>query len=170
VSRPGPQYPGERWQHQHESERDRSAKGPIVEPEPSQAQVQQTLGRDEAGREAHQVAEQEEQADAGVQGDGRGKGGDGGVPPAAPERSDPRAATAAMARATKEARTSRRLGSGAVIGGAGFADDSRRAPQSKSVIPSRSNRNQPLSFSKHLYKLRCRIQQIEGLQAYRNAI
>jgi hypothetical protein len=58
------------------------------------------------------------------------------------------------------------------------ADEDRRALltirdarlKASQSIPSRSNRKQPFSFSKHLYKLRCRIQQIEGLQAYRNAI
>ena len=44
----------------------------------------------------------------------------------------------------------------------------------KPVIPNRSNRKQPFSFSKRLYKLRWRIescvQQAQGLQANRNAI
>ena len=44
----------------------------------------------------------------------------------------------------------------------------------KPVIPNRSNRKQPFSFSKRLYKLRWRIescvQQAEGLQAHRNPL
>ena len=44
----------------------------------------------------------------------------------------------------------------------------------KSVIPNRSNRKRPFSFSRRLYKLRWQIesclQQIEGLQAYRNPV
>jgi transposase len=44
----------------------------------------------------------------------------------------------------------------------------------KPVIPNRSNRKQPFSFNKRLYKLRRarreRLQQVEGLQANRNPL
>ena len=43
----------------------------------------------------------------------------------------------------------------------------------KPVIPNRSNRKQPYSFSKRLYKLRWRIecvQQAEGLPPHRNPL
>jgi IS5 family transposase len=36
------------------------------------------------------------------------------------------------------------------------------------IIPNRSNRKLPSSFNKCLYKLRWRVQQIEGLQAHRD--
>ena len=42
----------------------------------------------------------------------------------------------------------------------------------KPVIPNRCNRRQPVTFNKHLYKLRWRIESAlaEGLQAHRNSL
>src|SRR5271154_2295204 len=56
-----------RGQSQYETDRDRACDRRVVEPKPSQTQVDEAPRRYEAGGKAHEIAEKEKQANPGMQ-------------------------------------------------------------------------------------------------------
>ena len=63
-------------QRQDQDQRDDTRRQRVVEPEPRQAQIQRTPGRNETAAQAQQVADEKEQADAGMHSDiGQQRGG-----------------------------------------------------------------------------------------------